>query len=125
MEPVEIVKNADGSFMSEPQMVNYMISLLQDEKSMMIIASNFYFDPYQTEESKQMSLHTVLNMRAYYKTTFGRQIRNTFGLWHRQNPYVFLDAEPNEENIIDHPLHPDQVSARVIAELVNYYSDQF
>jgi len=46
------------------------------------------------------------------KINFGRWIRNAYGLWDRKNPYVKLAAEG------DDPMHPDNVSGRIMDKLV-------
>jgi hypothetical protein len=47
----------------------------------------------------------------------GTGIRNTYGLWERDNPYTVINPEPNEEGVIDDPRFPDQVSHDVLVRL--------
>lgn len=44
----------------------------------------------------------------------GMSIRNYYGLWDKKNPYTLINPPPNAEGIIDHPLHPDNLSGRII-----------
>lgn len=41
-------------------------------------------------------------------------IRNHYGLWRNDNPYVILNPEPTAEGIIDHPQFPDNLSGRIV-----------
>ena len=49
--------------------------------------------------------------------TTGQTIRNNYQLWDAANPYTHAEAESNAAGIIDHPLHPDQVSTRIMQRL--------
>ena len=53
----------------------------------------------------------------------GRHIRNEFLLWHEDNPYTVTNAEPNENGILDHPLHPDQVSHSILEKVWSLVND--
>lgn len=54
----------------------------------------------------------------------GRIIRNRYGLWDKNNPYVILDPKPNVNGIIDHPLFPDNYSGEILEKFITKLKEQ-
>jgi hypothetical protein len=52
-----------------------------------------------------------------YHHGIGTNIRNRFGLWDKDNPYVKVDAAPNAAGVIDDPMFPDQVSHEILKKV--------
>lgn len=108
--------NKDGSFMSEGEIVDDIIANRTETKMRRIIGYNF--DPPLSEDEKDAVRKTGFNAYAYLRVEFGRWIRNSYGLWDKANPYTVPDPEPNADGVIDHPRHPDNITGRIIDELV-------
>ena len=49
--------------------------------------------------------------------TTGMAIRNKYKLWHEDNPHTVVDSIPNAQGILDHPLHPGQLSMTIMRDL--------
>lgn len=58
---------------------------------------------------------------AFMRGEFGRWIRNSYGLWRADNPHVEVNPPPNAQNIIDHPLFPDNYSGMIIERFVEAF----
>lgn len=108
--------NKDGSFMSEGEIVDDIIANRTEKQMRRIIGYNF--DPPLTAEEREAFLKTRFNAYHFMRSEFGRWIRNSYGLWDKANPYTVPDPEPNADGVLDHPRHPDNITGRIINELV-------
>lgn len=56
---------------------------------------------------------------------FSRWIRNAYGLWDESNPHVLVNAPPNSEGIIDHPLFPDNFSGMIEDRFIAAFKEKY
>ena len=102
--------NLDGSYMNEDQILADLSNRITDPETLDVIRSNFTPKP-NADQAEAFSV-------VYAATELGRWNRNSYGLWREDNPYTLVNPEPNEDGIIDHPLHPDNLSGRIIDRFV-------
>lgn len=56
---------------------------------------------------------------------FGTWVRNTYNLWHAENPHTLKGYEPELKDGVDYsPRHPDAVSGRIIEALYKKLKEQ-
>lgn len=113
VQTMDYILNLDGSFMSSDQIVADLLSRKFDEESANLILSGF--DPMTgTDKTERMYI-------AFARDNFGRQIRNSYGLWNEMNPHVVQNPEPNERGIVDHPLFPDNLSGAIMDRFIEQF----
>jgi hypothetical protein len=110
--------NADGSFMTEDQIVEDILEKRIDDDVRRILKDNF--NPPLTEDEKLLGF----NPYAFAQSSFGRWIRNSYGLWSMDNPHVVLNPSPNKIGVVDHPMFPDNLAGRIIDKLVQRLSEK-
>jgi hypothetical protein len=100
--------NADGSFMTEDQIVEDILQKRIDDDMRRILKHNF--NPPLTEDEELQQLKLGFSPYALAQSSFGRWIRNSYGLWSMDNPHVVLNPSPNELWVVDHPMFPDNMA---------------
>lgn len=86
----------DGGYMSEDQIVKHLVGR--------------YANGTAGPMFKALKLSDLIKLHGSY----GRDIRNEYGLWDSENPHTVQSPGPGEKGFIDHPLFPDQVSFRIL-----------
>ncbi len=110
-----LIKNPDGSYMDEKQILEHLKENTKDKETIRIIANDFKPSEDSTPEDKWTY--------AFGRDSFGRHIRNNYGLWREDNLHTVNDPPPNKDGIIDHPNHPDNFSGRIIERLTKYFKN--
>ncbi len=110
------ILNDDGSFMSADEIVADLLSREYDEESTQLLLSNFDISLGEDE------IHRICIVFA--RSSFGRMIRNSYGLWSDQNPHVILNPDANAQGIVDHPLHPDNFSGAVMDRFIEAFQQK-
>ena len=95
-----MTKNPDGTYLTPVQIVRVLLDEL---------------DGFDRSRLRREVL-TAEDMVQFHLTA-GMGIRNRFGLWDKENPHTVNDAEPNEQGIVDHPRHPDNLSGAILEAL--------
>lgn len=109
------ILNKDGSYMNEDEILANMIansSLSFDQETIAIIRNDFKPLP-------DMDNYHAIGC-VFMFSEFGRWLRNSYGLWAADNPHTLLNPEPNDQNIIDHPLFPDNFSGRIMDRFITH-----
>lgn len=71
-------------------------------------------DPYEITQLKEFEEKKLISLHH----GFGTAIRNEYLLWHPNNPHTLKNHTPEVTDGVDYsPLHPDDVSMRVIEKL--------
>jgi hypothetical protein len=99
--------------MSPEQIIEHVKLAVLDGPSQRAFACNFMPHP-DADAAERIAV-------TYGRTMVGRQIRNTYGLWEKGNPYVDLDAAPNAEGIVDDPKFPDNLSGKIVEAVCEYF----
>jgi hypothetical protein len=105
----DINRNPDGTYLSEDQILADLPNRVTDAETLALIKSNFTPSPEHRLEAIQ-AIHDQI--------AFSRWIRNSYGLWREDNPYTLTNPPANEEGIIYHPMHPDNLSGRIVDRFV-------
>ena len=115
------IRNSDGSYMNEDEIVQDIIDALKGNPGSELeglLKSGFKTEPSEFD----LTTPPFSNfLDTYAKISFGRYLRNTYGLWQEDNPHVCINPDPNADGIIDHPRHPDNLSGTIIDRLIEYY----
>lgn len=106
----------DGSYMTEDQILADLPKRITDPADLALIRNNFEADP--SEPSAIMCEEIGINLGGYVASSLGRWMRNSYGMWHPENPHIVLNPAPNAEGIIDHPRFPDNLSGEIIKRFV-------
>lgn len=94
-----IVKNADGSYLSPNEIVEDMLSRTEE--------------PFTAD---WLATHTMSE-----REEFLRWIRNSYGMWKQDNPYVVInDPASNFEGVRDFPLFPDNLSMHLCDRFIQW-----
>lgn len=110
-------RNPDDGFMDRDQILHHLFTTgVIDPASRDLIRNNFEHPPGDEADAARAF---GLNIGAFERDSFGRWIRNSYGLWDPQNPHVVRDPEPNPDGVIDHPLFPDNFSGSIIDDFVS------
>ena len=104
------ILNPDGSFMSAHEIVADLLSKTYPEDTMQAFLSDFK-PPQGCDRDEAIAY-------VFFHQSFGRFIRNTYGLWNDKNPHIVLNPAPNAKGIIDHPLFPDNYSGDIMDKFI-------
>jgi hypothetical protein len=110
--------NPDGSFMNADQIFEHFISdkVEKSSETKEMLATDFE-PPKEASREEDMSY-------LFGKQQFGRWLRNSYGLWAKDNPYTVLNPKPNSQGIIDDPLFPDNYSGVIVNRITEYYKEK-
>lgn len=107
------ILNPDGSYMNENEILGNFIassSISMDAQTVAILRNDF-------KPTSEMDHYEAVSCALLF-SEMGRWMRNSYGLWAEDNPHVVLNPEPNNQNIIDHPLFPDNFSGRILDRFI-------
>lgn len=102
------IRNADGSYMSEDQILVHLHTNTTDKSTI---------DWLKRKMAPESGESEFFNN--YQRGAFSRFIRNSYGMWHVDNPHVAVnDPVNNFEGVITDPRFPDNLSATIVDRLV-------
>jgi hypothetical protein len=108
-DAIPLTKSWYGEFLREEEIVEDMLKTIRSDP----VALKRWIDPaswsfpFYTDEKTPDHAGCLVFV--------GMMMRNYYGLWHKENPFVYLNPPPNADGIIDHPMFPDNISGRIIS----------